>query len=105
MSSQVIVHKGRTNVMTVKLNINVSGETFTSQIRERPDQNSELIATWTVTVTDVATGVLSLLLDDSVTSTITHSNGFMDIKRFSGGQPLSVFDEPVAVEFRGTVTV
>lgn len=104
MGKQLVVHKGRVNVVAVNLGFDVTGETLTSEIRERPDQNSLLIATWTVSVTTAATGLLSLSLDDS-TNEITQSEGFMDLKRMSGGQPLTVFDEPLAVEIRGTVTV
>lgn len=104
MSQQLVVHKGRANVVAVNLQMNVTGETITSQIRERPEQDSPLIATWAVTVVTAATGVLQLFLDDS-DSLIAHSRGFMDIVRLTGGQPVTVFDEPLAVEFRGTVTV
>jgi len=103
MPKQLVVHKGRANVVGVILGFDITGDTITSQIRERPDQDSPLIATWTVTVTTAGTGTLSLFLDDSA-NLITQSEGFMDIQRLSGGQPLTVFDEPLAVELRGTVT-
>lgn len=103
MPKQLVVHKGRVNVIAVNLGFDVTGETLTSEIRERPEQDSPLIATWTVTVTTAATGLLSLVLDDS-SNTIAQSEGYMDIKRVSGGQPLTVFDEPLSVELRGTVT-
>lgn len=104
MGKQLVVHKGRVNVVAVNLGFDITGETLTSQIRERTDQDSPLIADWTVSIVTPGTGVLSLLLDDTDNS-IEHSTGFMDIKRLTGGQSLSVFDEPLAVELRGTVTV
>lgn len=104
MSKQLVVHKGRVNVVAANLQMDISGATITSQIRERPEQDSPLIATWTVTVTDATTGKLSLFLDDAP-NVIVQAKGFMDILRVTGGQPVSVFDEPLAVEFRGTVTV
>jgi len=103
MSKQLVVHKGRYNTITVNVGIDLTGDTITSQIRERPEQSSELIAEWDVTVTDDSAGLLTLVLDDSANE-ITASKGFMDIKRDSGGNPLPVFDEPLAVEFRGSVT-
>lgn len=106
MSHKVIVHKGRTNVVTVSLGINVSADTITSEIRSEPDQESDLIATWVVTFkTTGVDGDLLLTLDDSITKLITATNGYMDLKRITGGQPISVFDKPIEVDFRGTVTV
>lgn len=104
MAKALVVHKGRANVVAVNLGFSVTGETLTSEIRERADQDSPLIATWVITVVNAGLGTLSLFLDDSANE-IEQSNGFMDIKRLSGGQPLAIFDEPLAVELRGTVTV
>lgn len=105
MSDKVIVQKGRTTTVTVNLGMNVTGDTFKSEIRTEPDQDSVLIATWTVQVTNASAGTLKLTLDDTVTGKITYSAGYMDLKRTSGGEPLAVFDKPLEVEFRGTVTV
>lgn len=106
MSNQVIVHKGRTNVIQVNMGINVSADTFTSQIRSEPDAESPLIATWVVTKPNGGTdGILSLKLDDSVTAVITAAGGYMDLKRVTAGEPIPVFDKPLEVVFRGTVTV
>lgn len=103
--SSLVVHKGRTNVTVVDLGINVTGDSFTSEIREKPSRTSPLIATWVVTVTNAASGLLKLTLDDSITTAITHTIGYMDIKRNTDGEPVTVFDRPVRVEFRETVTV
>jgi hypothetical protein len=105
MSSKVIVHKGRTNIVNVSLGIDVSADTITSEIRQEPNQDSELIATWTVTKkTDGSDGELILTLDDAITKTIEATSGYMDLKRIVGGQPVAVFDKPIEVAFRGTVT-
>lgn len=105
MSSEVVIHKGRTNVITVSLGVNVQGDTITSQIRAEPDISSPLIATWVVTfLTNGSDGELILTLDDSSTSSIKANSGYMDIKRVSGGEPLPVFDRPLEVSIRGTVT-
>ena len=105
MSNSVIVHKGRTNVITVKLGIDVSADTLTSQIRAQPSVDSALIATWQVAkVGDGSTGELRLTLDDALTAQIQANSGYMDIKRVTGSEPVPLFDEPLEVVFRGTVT-
>lgn len=105
MSNKVVVHKGRTNIITVNMGQDVSGDTLTSQIRAQPDVDSLLLATWSVAFeTDGTNGEVILTLDDSVTATIEAESGYMDIKRVTGGEPVPVFDRPLEVEFRGTVT-
>lgn len=54
MSNQVVVHKGRTNVVRVDLGIDVSADTITSEIRSEPDVEGTLIATWTVAFNKMA---------------------------------------------------
>jgi len=105
MSSQIIIHKGRSNVETVSLGIDVSADMITSQIRSEPNQESPLIATWAVTFkTDGTDGELILTLSDVITSQITATSGYMDLKRVTGSHPVPVFDQPLEVVFRGTVT-
>lgn len=102
---QVIVHKGRTVVLPVSLGFDVSEDTITSEIREGKSHTSDLIGTWVVTyVTDGTDGEVILTLDDSVTAGITQATGFMDIKRITGGEPVSVFDEPLEVLFEDVIT-
>lgn len=106
MSNEVVVHKGRTNVVIVKLGYDISGDDWTSEIRTEPVQEAELLATWDVSfVTDGTDGDLRLHLDDLVTSQIRPTTGYMDLKRVTGGEPVPVFDKPLEVIFRGTVTV
>lgn len=105
MSNQVVVHKGRTNVLTVNMGIDVSADTITSEIRADANRTSALIATWSVAyATDGTDGELILTLDDSATAAIDVDRGFMDLKRVTGGEPVPVFDRPLEVIFRGTVT-
>lgn len=102
-TNTIIVYKNRTNIITVSLGIDVSGDTITSEIRT---ESGVLIVTWTVTFDgDGSDGELILTLDNSVTSAISYSGGLMDLKRVSNGEPIAVFDKPVEVEFRSTVTV
>lgn len=105
MSNKVIVHKNRTNSIQVHLGYDVSDDTITSEIRTEPNVNSTLIATWDVGfLTDGTDGKLVLSLDDEVTAAITVNSGYMDLKRMLGGEPISVFDQPLEVSFRGVVT-
>lgn len=105
MSNAIIVHKGRTNTLTVSLGIDISADTITSQIRSEPEQDSPLIAEWDIAyATDGTDGELIFTLDDTITAQITAASGWMDIKRVSGGEAIPVFDKPLEVEFRGTVT-
>jgi hypothetical protein len=106
MSSKIIVHKDRTNVLSVSLGIDVSADTITSEIRSEPDVNSPLIATWVVAFkTDGHDGRLLLTLDNTITSQIKANSGYMDLKRMTGGEPIAVFDQSLEVSFRGSVTL
>lgn len=101
----IIVYKNRTTTLIVSLGIDISGDTFASQIREKPNATSTLIVAWTPTfVTDGNDGELKLTIDNSVAGSITQSSGYMDIRRTSGGEPLPVFDKPLLVNFRDAVT-
>ena len=105
MSNEVIVHKGRTNTLRIDMGMNVSGSVITSEIRSQADVEAPLLATWDVDFeTDGHDGMLILTLDDLVTSQIAATIGYMDLKRVVGGEPIPVFDRPLEVSFRGTVT-
>lgn len=104
MSNAVIVHIGRTNTISVDLGIDITGDTITSEIRTEPRSDSVLIMTWTVTNRVDADGTFDLTVDDTITGQIAVAGGYMDIKRVTGGEPIPVFDKPLEVEFRGTVT-
>jgi hypothetical protein len=105
MSNKVIVHKGRTNTLIINMGIDISERIITSEIRSEPTVESPLLATWTVTfVTNGTDGKLKLMLDDLATSQIDASSGYMDLKRVVAGEAISVFDTPLEVSFRGTVT-
>jgi hypothetical protein len=105
MSNEIVVYKGRTNTISVSLGMDVSADTITSEIRSAPDSDSALIATWTVDfATDGEDGELVLTLDNSVTSAIEVKTGYMDLKRVVGTEPLPVFDRPLEVIFRASVT-
>jgi len=105
MDHAIIIHRGRTVIVTVAVGMDVSADVMTSEIRTEEDPESELIASWLVTfLTDGTDGELILTLDNLITQAIEHSNGFMDIKRISSGEPLSVFDKALPVSIRGAVT-
>ncbi len=102
--NDIVVFKKRTNILTVSLGSDVSGDTFASEIREKALNDSPLVATWTVAfATDGTDGELVLTLDDSELSAVTVKTGYMDIKRVSGGEPFAVF-APIKVLIKDTVT-
>lgn len=106
----LIVHKNRTNVYRVELPYPAPDDIFESEIREDRDQDSELVATFDVEfiepgdVDEEINTILKLTLDDSEVAGVTIEKAFFDIKRTSNGEPLPVFDAPVRVRFRDTVT-
>lgn len=105
MSDPIVIHKNRTNVIIVNLGVDISGDTFSSEIRTAKNNASPLIATWDIDfVTNGVDGALRLTLDDSVTGPVTEKTGYMDLKRVTGGEPVPVFDEPLTVKFKDTVT-
>ena len=105
MTDKVVVYKNRTNVLPVDLGMDVSGDTFTSEIRDKATSTGTLVATWAVTFdSDGTDGLLRLELQNEDLSNVTVKKGYMDIKRVSGGEPLPVFDFPLEVEFRESIT-
>lgn len=105
IQSQIIVYKNRTNVIQVSLGIDVSGDTFTSEIREKVSQNSPLIASWDVSfLTDGTDGMLVLTIDDTDLSNIEPTVGYMDVIRISSGEPLPAFKGKIRVILEETVT-
>ena len=102
--SDILVYKNRTNQLRVSLGIDVSADTFESEIREKATVSSPLIATWTCTfATDGTDGELILTVDDSALTNVIVKSGYMDIKRISAGEPLAVY-APTKVSFIDTVT-
>lgn len=104
----VVVYKNRTNTLRINLGIDVSSDTFTSQIRNGKLPTSPLLATWTVSfVTNGVNGQLVCTLDDSATTSalIAVKSGYMDLRRVSGGEPVPVFDSPIKVIFKESITV
>lgn len=102
---QIVIKKGRTKVVSVKLPDDVSLDVITSQIRTGRTKTSTLIATWDVSFeTDGSDGEVILTLDDSVTSEIAYKKGYMDMKRIIDGEPTDVFDHPLEVVFKSPIT-
>lgn len=103
--SPVVIHRNRTTTLRVELGYDASGDTFDAQIRTKEDHTSTKLGDFSVSFeTDGSDGVLLLTFDDSLTTSITHDKGFMDVRRISNGEPLSVMAEPLKVIFRGTIT-
>jgi len=107
MSNQVVVHKHRANTIQVDLGFDVSNDIITSEIRTEPSVEAPLIATWDVQfLTDGVDGKLVLSMGLADTDEIALNSGYMDLKRLIDGvgDPVPVFDQPLEVVFRGTVT-
>jgi hypothetical protein len=103
MSNEVIVHKGRLNTLRINMGVDVSTDTITSEIRSHPTVDAALIATWDVALDLDDDTKLILTLDDNARD-ITANSGYMDLKRDAGSGAIPVFDAPLEVVFRGTVT-
>lgn len=97
------IRRGRTERVTVYLPYPVKGDEITSQIRVAASRDSHLIATWTVDLNEDGTKIY-LTLDDSITTDIAESAGYMDLKRVTGGEPVQLLDHPLLVEISDPVT-
>lgn len=101
MGQHIVVQKGRKAVVFVSLGDDVSKETITSEIRSDRDPFSPLIAMWDVSYkTDGKDGEVVLTLDESITTSISDTVGYMGIKRIKGGKPRPAFAEPLEVQFQ-----
>lgn len=99
----IVIQRRRTERVIVKLAYSVSSDTITSQIRVGVNPTANKIADFVVTVSEDGRTIY-LDLDDSVTQYITQSGGYMDIKRVTGGEPVSILDDPIPVVFKNVVT-
>lgn len=105
MMKRVFVYRGRTNKLQISLGFDVSADVITSEIRDQPNSNSDLLATWNVTfITDGTDGEILLTLPQGALTNVTKTMGYMDLKRTSGGEFLTVFDEPFEVVIRDSIT-
>ncbi|MGW8178935.1 MAG: hypothetical protein ACWGQW_09260, partial [bacterium] len=69
---QIDIHKFRTNNILLKLGFDVSGDTFTSEIRKEEDPTSTLIATVDCNfATDGTDGQVILTVDDGDLANVT----------------------------------
>jgi hypothetical protein len=100
----IIIHRGRTEKVTIHLAYSVAGDQIYSQIRKGVSPTAPLIATFTEIDISEDGRVITLTLDDSITGNIHTTGGFMDLKRVTGGEPVTVLDEPLAVIFKNVVT-
>lgn len=81
----------------------VSGDTFTAIVRERPDEDAEEIFEFDIDMSDAATGYIELQFDATLVN-ITQSVGWCDIKRVTGGSAVRLHDGWIVFEFEGTTT-
>lgn len=99
--NKIRVYKARRNVLSVDFGFDITGSTITSEIRT---QGGVLIATWTVAVVNAPAGLVTLTIDDSVSTSIAYKTGLMDFKRIVAGEPYAIVDYPIEVEFIEAVT-
>lgn len=108
MYTPVIVRRGRTTKIQVNVGRDISADgagAFTSKIRAEKEISSVELAEWQVSFkTDGTDGLLVLTIDDAVSAAVTRTNGYMDMRGVSAGEPYSVWDDPLPVVFEGVVT-
>ena len=104
MESRLVFDKGSYNSWNVNANLDLTGQTVVSQIRVRPEETSDLILQWTVSITDAAAGEFTIYFNDSANTLGDVSEGFMDIKRVTGSGDVRMHDEVIFVEFQARPT-
>jgi hypothetical protein len=108
VANAVEVYRKRLNVVRVSMEMDVSQDAFSSEIRTEKNSESTLLATWTASfATDGTDGELLLTLDDSddaQLSEVTRSIGYMDVKRITNGKPMPLFDGFLEVVFKNVIT-
>lgn len=82
----------------------LSSDTFEAQLRVSPDSGSDLIASFTVDMTDAGSGTLVIRLAEAVTAAIVQDVGWYDLLKTTGGSPVSMFDRPLQAEIRNMPT-
>jgi hypothetical protein len=96
--------KRRYNSYRINTNLgDVSGDTFTAICRTRPDEDAEVIFTFGIGTSELATGYLTIYFDATLVD-IPQSVGYTDIKRVSGGSALPCTNRCIPIEFVGTTT-
>lgn len=95
----IIIQKGKTVELPVSLGFDVSKDTIVSDLRVDSDPESDLIASWVVSFeTNGEDGQLLLTMDQSVTTDISQSAGYMFLDRTSG-VPVAILVDPLPVVF------
>lgn len=97
---KILVKRGKTVELPVSLGFNVSQMIFSSRIFEENTLDSTLITVWTVTFKDDGKdGELILTLDESITTGIVQSLGYMDLRNISDDEPVNIFKELLEISF------
>lgn len=105
MRGKVNVWKDRKNILRIYLGMDVSGDIITSEIRTQANVSATLLAAWDVDFeTDGTDGALVLTLESADVGDISVNIGYMDLKRVSGGDPFPIFEDPLEVVFKNSVT-
>lgn len=103
-TNPIKVRRGRTERVTVYLPYSVAGDEVTSEMRAGLHRGAKLIATWDVVVDEEDGRKIYLTLDDSDTSGIVETTGYMDLKRVTGGEPVQILENPLLVLISDPIT-
>lgn len=76
--------------------VNITGRTYTAQIRSKPD-SSTVLATFTCTITNAAGGVVTATLSATTTAALTAQKAVWDLQEINGSV--------VTTLIGGTVTI
>ena len=103
--ASLTIYKNRTNRVLFKSGVDAPEDEWYSEIRVGKTQDSDLIVAWTFEPVDGGDpGDFLISIDDSLLQDVSHSRGYMDIKRISAGEPLPVLKDIIIVKFKDTVT-
>lgn len=105
--SGVVIFRNRTTIVQVNLGFDVSADELISEVRKGKTTEDELIVAWDISfLTDGHDGKCLFKIDDSVVADVPEDqvDGWMDVKRISGGEPLPVLAKPIKAIFRDVVT-
>lgn len=81
--------------------VNITGRTYTAQIRPAQD-SATLLASFTCTITDGANGILTLSLAAVTTAAIAADHAYYDVQELNSGVTTTILGGPVT--FVGDVT-
>lgn len=105
MLDRITVHKHRATVISFGFGIDLSQDTLTSQIRDSKNSTGNDLGFWDIQpLTDGTDGRYVFTFSPEKATLVTVDKGYMDVKRVSGGQPLTLMNRILTVEFKDVIT-